>query len=418
MHTVYKICLDLQEAVSAVLLPIPQRDTARSIQIRLTQGGIPHPIPEDAMAVLTAKAPSGSSLPWLPCENRGDSLVCPIPGSHTALPGLLRCQLRLYSAADESLLLTAPEFTLEITEQVCDATDDGTAAPAPNALDTLVSNTLAAAEAATAIADRLAADAENGRFTGEKGEKGDTPVRGVDYFTAEDVADIQNALLSRLDFAVITEEAATDAGLLCLPDTAGLPMTVTVESPCTLTVQGKNFFDRSRLRGALLGEDTVVNITGGGFHYDLYTGDTGVSHAVDTGKLSLLPVLPAGTYTLSYRRLTDSGYLRVEQVAEDGTVTLLNAAENPVFTLETASRITLRRSVNTAMSVADVQIEPGTGATDYEAYRPGTAHTLAAGTHTVAALCPTTVLTADPACTLTAGYSAHTKNYIRKMLKA
>lgn len=415
MHTIYKICLDLQERVSSILLPIPQRDTARILQIRLTQGGIPHPIPEDACAVLTAKAPSGSSLPWLPCERSGDSLLCPIPGGHTAQPGLLRCQLRLYRADDESLLLTAPEFTVEITEQVCDATDDEAVAPSPNALDTLVSQTLAAADHAQTVADQLAQDAADGKFQGEK------PVVGVDYFTDADIQAMESSILAKLDFAVITESVSA-GGCLRLPDAAQLlHLRITgPETTARLWLSGKNLFDRSGVRAGLQGEGTELVIASAGFHYDLFTGNTGVGHAVSQSKLALLPVLPAGTYTLSYRRLTDSGYLRVEQVGEDGTVTLLNSAEDPVFTLEAPSRITLRRSISTAMTVADVQIEPGEMATEYEAYQPVREITVPTGVTVEAtgltAYSPTTVLQTARENTICLDYRANTKRYIQKLL--
>lgn len=447
MKTIHKICLDLHTCTSSILLPIPQRDTARTLQIRLTQGGIPYPIPEEAYAVLTAKAPSGSSLPWLACEKQDNSLLCPIPGGHTAQPGLLRCQLRLYSAGEGSLLLTAPEFTLEITAQVCDATDDGAVSPAPDALDTLVSQTLAAAQRADAVAQQLTQDVENGRFQGEKGEKGekgDKPVAGVDYFTEADKSDFRSALLTDMAYAAIRcraegtnlslSDAATQPFRALTLDTAGLD----TGTPVTLTVAGKNLIDpaqfttRKRTDGdpmIKLGQNWVQPYFGG-WAADLYTGTNTPGRAVDVEHLSRLPYLEAGTYTLSYTT-SQKDWLTLYLVAETGELAggYVCQTGQTTFTLEAPSRITLRRTgTNSSATVFyDLQLERGSGATAFAPYVQPQTVTVAAtgGTVDVLAQAPglhsnarSTVVTTQPAVPIRADYMADTKTYIDTRLAA
>lgn len=155
-------------------------------------------------------------------------------------------------------------------------------------------------------------------------------------------------------------------------DTTGL----TSGEAVGLEVSGKNLFNFDSVVPTIKGEGSTLNMTAAGYQYDIFTGSTGSNHKVAAENINKLPALPAGTYTISYTRLTDAGYMRVFKVAADGTVSAITSGTTtdsaPLwkfqFTLDAPSKITIRRSVNTAATVENLQIERGEVATSYEQY--------------------------------------------------
>lgn len=197
-----------------------------------------------------------------------------------------------------------------------------------------------------------------------------------------------------------------------------------------VTVCGKNLFNIDGVVSTIRGEGSTLNMTSGGYQYDIYIGTTGSNHKVATENLSKLPVLPAGTYTLSYTRLTDAGYMRVCTVSDDGTVTAVTSGSGTgtepqwvfAFTLSATSRITIRRSVNTAATVKNLQIEAGSAATAYESFNsqvavpnvPDNATTVdvMATDPTLHGYKPVTTIITDVGATIDVEYVADTKAYI------
>lgn len=178
---------------------------------------------------------------------------------------------------------------------------------------------------------------------------------------------------------VIKQTASGTA--LTLPDSAECRFNAFTmdggEGSVNINLVGKNLFDIRNIRSTINVDGTAMTLVGGGLAWDIYSNVAGSSSKVSTADLNKLPYLPAGTYTISYTRLTDAGFLRVFRVSDDGSVTAITSGDGfgvaPQwafnFVLAEASRITIRRSNNGEMIAQDLQIEPGCVPTEYEPFK-------------------------------------------------
>ena len=321
--------------------------------------------------------------------------------------------------------------------------------PSPDVYDQI----MAEVAATNAKANELWEAAENGEFDGERGEKGEkgdqgekgdpgkTPVPGIDFYTPEEQTAIKDDMLSQIG---IKQTASGTA--ITLPDSADCKLQTfflnggTEGEAVNIEISGKNYFDISKVEQSYVSADGWIRHTRTGVHGDLYSPHSVAPSSVKPVPEYLipnLPVLPAGTYTLSYEaecvdNSEDPSNLRVCRVNTDkdseqyefggiiGGVTVVSGAS---FSLETETAITLRRVDNsTTHRFRNIQIERGEVATDHEPYHAPQAVTVEATGGTVDVLaqnpnlrsyCHTTYINTDKGnIPMETTYITDTKAYI------
>lgn len=199
----FRLTLDIHEASAQTCLTVKQGDTGRRLLACLTEAGRPYPISAECTAVFTARKPDGAVV-FNGCTIDGGTIVYEMTPQTTAAPGQADCELRLYGADDR--LLTSPRFTLLVDPTVYQEGDPVESAQEVTALTKLISQTTALV---TEVEDKLASGAFRGQ-QGEKGEQGEpgakgdkgdpgaAPVRGVDYFTDADKAQMVKDVVAAL----------------------------------------------------------------------------------------------------------------------------------------------------------------------------------------------------------------------------
>lgn len=94
--------------------------------------------------------------------------------------------------------------------------------------------------------------------------------------------------------------------------------------------------------------------------YDLFTGTVGASTSVSASDMSKLPVLEAGTYYLHWVHISPDAVMRVLRVGDDGIVDAnshIAESANPfTFTITEKTRISIRISINEAVTIKDLML--------------------------------------------------------------
>ena len=111
----YTIGLDVQDMSAPVSLNVKQGESGRTINIALTNGGRPYPIPKGAYAVFAGKKPDEKIL-WNSCTIVDNNIHYEITKQTTAVTGWVPVQIRLYSAGGK--LLVTPDFVLIVDAPV------------------------------------------------------------------------------------------------------------------------------------------------------------------------------------------------------------------------------------------------------------------------------------------------------------
>ena len=112
----YRFSLDIQLYQSQVSLPILLNDTARTLYISLTDGGVPYAIADGCRAVFVAKKPNGGSL-TNDCIIENESIIKYEFTAHTAdVSGKHDCEIRLYGL--DGRLITSPRFVMVVDGRV------------------------------------------------------------------------------------------------------------------------------------------------------------------------------------------------------------------------------------------------------------------------------------------------------------
>lgn len=447
-RSIYRIALDMHRDASQYTLHAKRYDTARTIRATFTDGGKPFDV-SGYYPILTGRNADGEAL-YEVCEVADNSVAYDFTAVLTQVPGLVECEIQLYNQdpkACGAVMITSARFSIIISEGVYN--EDDIKAETKDAFTQLLADTTAAKGDAEAAAAEVLRRADEGEFDGAPGEKGDkgdkgdpgepgldgapgkTPVSGVDYFTPEE----REALLEDLQIKTGIKQSVTGTALT-IRDSADCKFpTFTLDGGngnVNISLTGKNLFNYNSVVSSIKGEGSTLNITAAGYQYDIFTGTTGTSHEVAVDSLDKLPILPAGTYTLSYTRLTDAGYMRVLKVADDGTVTALTSGTGTgtepqwvfSFTLDTLTRITIRRSNNTAATVEKLQIEQGSVATPYEPYKNKSVTVEANGGKVdvmaqhpdLRSFHPTTLISNDQDLPMEVTYVADMKSYIDNRL--
>lgn len=150
--SIYRISLDVHDAHSSVCLDMKRQDTARQIDIALTDGGFPYRISEECYAVFAATKADGKKL-LHHCEIRNNIIQYIVRPQTTAAIGLMECEIKLYGANDK--LLFSPGFNILVSENAVTDDDDLISEDDVDELTHLIS------EAAKVITEGKAVNAES-----------------------------------------------------------------------------------------------------------------------------------------------------------------------------------------------------------------------------------------------------------------
>lgn len=187
----YRVSLDMFDTLSQITIKAKKGDSACQIQLTLTEHGKIYNISDGCYATFSGKKADGNFV-YDNCTIVGNTIVYDFRESIdkdgicqvSACEGIVECEIALYNANSEQL--TSPRFTLFIDGTVYNG-EEIVSTPEANALKELINE-------ANATIDEIETKLENGEFVGEKGiqgEKGDkgyTPIKGVDYFDGKDGA--------------------------------------------------------------------------------------------------------------------------------------------------------------------------------------------------------------------------------------
>ena len=381
-HIIHNLSLNMQSSISQVSLSVKKGDTMRKLCITLTDNGTVYRIAEGCEAVLSAKKESG----WILYNNctidyENNIIVYEFTHGTAIMPGKLDCEIKLYDANKN--LITSPQFTIIVNNSVH---EDG---------EVEDSNEFSAL---TTLYSEVTTKLHNGEFIGAQGpqgvqgERGPAPVKGVDYFTEVDKADMVRDLAS--PFANAIKGAAE-----------GKEVTVYDVSPVDHTakawVHGKNL-----LNSDLFGKWFEKQADGS------YLSNT-------EGPATRLPLtLPKGVYTLSVmlKSPVDKNYRPTIVYADDTTEAFfkMSTGEYIQHTGVTNGKAVKAlyfdySSPSNAVQFKDFQIEQGDTITDYEAHIDPTTVTVteeatgatytpnADGTCEVVSASPTMTLSTDNA---------------------
>lgn len=257
------------------------------------------------------------------------------------------------------------------------------------------STAIAAASAANAKAAELQAKADAGDFDGKDGADGYTPVRGVDYWNADDQSEIiertKRAVLSDTLTVNIAEGSQIDFKSAKETDVTGLRIygADDIASPISLVIAGKNKYDQSAVSLYLNGTTAAGGVI-----------TTRALNAFDEDNYDTVPSIPntnflkAGKYVLSFKARLKSGtysnnlYGSNLYYNDSGTRVKISgtAILNPIISdvyqtfafgleLPTDSFVgwgfSVKRGAEAAIfEVTDVQIEQGDSCTEYSLPNP------------------------------------------------
>ncbi|MBQ6262129.1 MAG: BppU family phage baseplate upper protein [Clostridia bacterium] len=117
--SVYSISLDLHHTVAPHVLPVKQGDTARYLNVSLTEDGAPYALTEDCTAILYAKLPDGTVRRQnMAVEKSGVFSV--IPSDWTYAAGDVECEVRIKGTVGSASgkTVTSPKFSILVGEAV------------------------------------------------------------------------------------------------------------------------------------------------------------------------------------------------------------------------------------------------------------------------------------------------------------
>lgn len=243
----YNLTLDYHEIAAQALFLMKKADTARRIVATLSEGGDPYEIAPASYALFTAHKPNGGVV-TLNCDILDNSIVCDITEAITALPGKVDCEIKLYDATGD--MLTSPKFGIIVDDVVFNNGDDveeGGEYPAivyAVGIDSVEQTTISTEDGGTNVLTVTLTDGSkqtvslrngskgnpgkdgisvehkwNGTvlevtsasgttsadLKGDPGTPGKTPIKGTDYYTAADKAEMVRAVIAALPNVEYTE---------------------------------------------------------------------------------------------------------------------------------------------------------------------------------------------------------------------
>lgn len=213
----YRIQLDIQPGGSSVVLSAKRGDTGRRLFVTLTDGGRPYVLEEDCCTVLTARKPDGSKV-FHQCAREGGQICCVLSEQLLAVPGPVRCELKVYGR--DGMLLTSAAFALLVEGTVWSDGDIAESFDDFSALTDLIGRNQTLLEELQALKE--SGKLKNGTtffpavdpggtlsWTNDgalanpepvniRGADGKTPVSGVDYNTPEERQALLESVLLQL----------------------------------------------------------------------------------------------------------------------------------------------------------------------------------------------------------------------------
>lgn len=121
IDSIKRITLDLHDLSSRETVEVKRSDTGRKICISLIDGGMPYHIADGCYAVFTGKRPDGKVVPD-DCTIEGNVIVYGLTKQTSAVPGLVKCEIKLYGADEK--LITSPRFSIMVDDTVWDGEDE------------------------------------------------------------------------------------------------------------------------------------------------------------------------------------------------------------------------------------------------------------------------------------------------------
>jgi hypothetical protein len=95
--SVYRVSLEVQQLQLGKIFYAKQGDTARRLEITLTDGGMPYKLSEGCIAVLTATKPNHLKF-YDDCQIQGNKIIYEIENSGlTDTAGEMMCEIAVYS---------------------------------------------------------------------------------------------------------------------------------------------------------------------------------------------------------------------------------------------------------------------------------------------------------------------------------
>ena len=364
----YRVSLDMFDVLSQTTIKAKKRDSACKIHITLTDHGKIYTISEGCYATFTAKKADGNFI-YDRCTIEGNTIVYDFTSSIdengvcqvTACEGIAECEVTLYNANGEQL--TSPRFSMMVDSVVYNG-EEIISTPESDVLRGLIKE---ANDTVNEIETKLA----NGEFVGEKGdpftyedfteeqldslkgEKGDTgndgytPIKGVDYWTPSDQAEIMaNAASAIVQSVSGTAVAAHDVSSL--------------EHDLDVKLERKNLIK-------------IANKT--------VSGSVGWNNE-EIGKFKLAP----GTYTVSadYEQLGDIAKVSLSARKYSDKLAQLNTVDSSEQSGRLSCKFTVpndeegfilyaysnnsKNVLETSCAFTNFQVEVGTTATTYAPY--------------------------------------------------
>lgn len=231
-YSKYIVSLDVREPNSNVCLNAKKGDTSRTIFVNLTDGGFPYHITDDCYAAFTALKPDGNVL-FNECSIEDCVIRYDFTDQTVSAVGLMRCEVILYGGDGKQL--TSAGFSIIVGDTVYDTETEVESTSEFNALAELIAKVNGLDFVKTVNGkgpdENGNVDVEVGGGSGEpcysptvnlketadgvqisvtdvngtheafihNGKDGETPVKGVDYFTPEEIHGIAEQASKMVD---------------------------------------------------------------------------------------------------------------------------------------------------------------------------------------------------------------------------
>ena len=379
----HRLTLDIHSTASQVTIRVKKGDNNRRICAVLTENGKPYKIAEGVSAVFRAKKPTDSNGKRAIVFNdvdeiKDNTIFFTLVGDYTNVAGESDCEFTL---SKNGKVLTSPRFTIIIENTV--NTDEEVEEVGKDEITALTS----LRDETTALKNEVQAKLENGEFVGEqgvpgekgdkgdRGEKGDpgyTPVKGKDYYTEADKADMLNVLSTPFANAI---KGTAEGKMFTVYDASPVEHnlrikltsdTITDFSAVSVSRFGKNLFDKRVARD----HSNWINDTGG---YRVLPIKVGKGNTVTVSyQRDLTTQVPNCPYFMLTPQ--SSGAANAKWLYHQ---TLVECIKKSATITATDDYIYLRSNVAEADKLGyfmeffgnDLQIEAGSVATVYEPYR-------------------------------------------------
>lgn len=153
--SIFRLTLDLHSVQSQYAIPVMVGDTNVTLQISLTDGGVPYIINDGCLAKLSIKRPTGTHLEEF-CIIKNNSVIeYPFSKNENtcAVEGIHECDLTLYGKNGERI--SSPWFTMVVSPKVIGMDDIVLTDSDYTAVDAMIAE------------EAIRAEAENGRVSAE-----------------------------------------------------------------------------------------------------------------------------------------------------------------------------------------------------------------------------------------------------------